>query len=180
MSGMEELGDVSIDNDQQEDSSGEGQSKTLIFHSYSNRGVEEPDPYKELDNWNQLDDEQLAIAYDVSSGKGFVRDKVGMIPGYADREEWYNHFQIELAHFLADRLNRDQFGNDVTVEAEGPVGLMELFAFTGEDIMEYLRENPEPVLDFDSDELSELANQAREEQEEEEEEEAEAAPADDD
>jgi hypothetical protein len=179
MTGLEDLGDVSIDSGEQTSSSDEEQSKTLVFHSYSNRGLEEPGPYKKLDSWEVLDDEQLDIAYDVSSEDGFLRKNIGRIPDYEDREEWYNHFQVVFAHFLAGRLNWDEFGYGLTVETEGPVPLMEFFAFTGKDIMKYLRENPENVLDLDSDELSELANQAREEQEEEEEE-AEAAPADDD
>lgn len=172
MSGLGDLDGVSEENSEitTDDSD---QSKTLVFHSYSNRGLNEDDPYKKLDDWEELDDRQLNIAYGVSKPNGIVRETLdNTLPGYAGREEWYNHLQVELAHFLADRLGRDTFAaGDDQIETKGPVPLMELFEFRADDIVDYLSENEEMATEV-LDTLKEAAEKAEEAN-------VEAEPADD-
>lgn len=171
MSGLGELDGVST-GEENISTDGNDQSKTLVFHSYSNRGLGDESPYKKLDDWEELSDEQLAIAYSVSKPNGIVRETLdNTLPGYVDREEWYNHFQITLAHFLADRLGRDSFSaGDAQIETEGALPLMELFEFRTDDILEYLQNDPEKAT-----EVFEGLQQMAEESEKE----AEAEPADD-
>lgn len=168
MSGMSDmLGSSSNDDEEEEANAAESQSKTLVFHSYSNRGMTDPDPYKQLDDWEKLTDEEIDLAYEISSGGGFVRTTLDDdLRGYEGREEWYNHFQIALAHYLSDIKGHETFSSQ-NVESEGAVPLMEdIFGFEARHFMSFFEENPEVVNQLDSERLAELAQQAEESEDE--------------
>jgi len=145
------------------------QSKSLLYHVYSNRGIQDSDPYKELDDWECSDDE-IRLAYQLGAGSAadpIVRDKLATLTESGDREEWFTDLTVAMGHRIAQLIGRDTLhdGRDV----KGAVPVMEQFSIQGGDIMDYLREHPEFITQLDTEELAELRDKAQTEQDGEEE-----------
>jgi len=138
---------------EQTDSSAE-QSKTLIANVYSNRGESDPDAYRELDDW-EVSDEDIQLAFNVTAGtrNGMVRNYLKGTPS-GSHEEWYCEFQVALAHRIGQLQGLETLPDGR--EVEGAVPVMDLLSIHGEDIMDYLRENPRFIEELDSEELAEL------------------------
>lgn len=136
-----------------------GQSKSLIANVYSSDGTDDPDSYKELDDWD-VSEEDIALAHDVTAGSGassLVRDALKKASASGSHEEWYTVMQIALAHRVAQRYGRDQLPDGR--EVRGAVPLMEHVSIEGSDIMDYLRAHPEYIGELDTEELAELRDE---------------------
>ena len=174
---MGDLGPDSSGNDPEDNiDDSDVQSKTLIANVYSNRGASDPEAYKELDDWEDVTDEDLAIAYDVTSDNGYVRDNIKKITSSGDHREWYTQLQVALAHYISGpgRLEEETFGNEVTVESEGAEPLLDLLAFEADHIVNYLLNGRADMAEEVYKRLDEAADNDEQEAEEE------PAPADDD
>ena len=136
-----------------EQSSGPEQHKSLIANVYSSRGAEDPDPYKQLTDW-EVSDEDIQLAYDVTSGGGLVRRNIKRLTASGSHEEWYTQLQVALAHRVA-QLTDTQLPDGR--EVRGAVPVMEQVSITGDDIMDYLRAHPDEIDNLDSEELAEIA-----------------------
>lgn len=151
---MDQLAGSGESDDAQPDSQ---QSKSLIGNVYSNRGVQDPDSYKELDDWDVSDDD-IALAYDVTAGSGsnssLVRDALKRLSSSGSHEEWYTEMQVALAHRIAGLLGREELPDGR--ETRGAVPVMEQVSIKGEDIMDYLQAHPEFIAELDTEKLAEL------------------------
>ena len=158
---MSDLASGDSSNDSEQDVS---QSKSLVYHVYSNRGIQDPDPYKELDDWG-CDGDDIELAYQLAAGSAadpIVRDKLSTLTQSGDRDEWFTDLTVAMGHRIAQLIGRDTLhdGRDV----EGAVPIMEQFSLNGGDLMDYLREHPEFISDLDTEELAELRDEVQAEQ----------------
>lgn len=151
---MNELGSPSTD---ESDSGAANQSKTLVANMYSSRGIQDPDSYKELDDWSMSDDD-ISLSYQVTKAGGLVRNALKSLSASGNHEEWYADMQIALAHRIAELKGQDELpdGRDV----EGAVPVMEQVSIGADEVMDFLREHPEEISDLDTSELAELREAA--------------------
>lgn len=136
------------------------QKKSLIANVYSNVGVKDPDPYKELDDWAVSSDD-IQLAHNVTSGGGLVRRNLKKLTASGSHEEWYTELQVALAHRIAQLTGQELPDGR---EVRGAVPVMEQVSISGDDIMDYLREHPEIIGELDTEELGQLNQQVQERQ----------------
>lgn len=141
---------VSNDDDQ---SDGPEQSKSLIANVYSSDGSQDPDPYKILDDW-AVSEEDIRLAYEVTAAGGLVRRNIKRLTPSGSHEEWYTELQVAIAHRVAELTGADLPDGR---EVEGAVPVMEQVSIGGEEIMDYFREHPEEIENLDTQELAELS-----------------------